>query len=320
MHSHTSTRLIRATLTAGLLTAVLALGACSSAGPDVVQGTGGASTGAGGSAASGATASVAGRPLTAADLPSWADAPMPEWAERSLILPCETPTGVRDHQIAVRSAALTAPSGISVLNQVADYGAAAAENAVTDTISRALFACPAYATDTHDVTIRSLPGVEGQTMAGAELVRTERESGLREVTLYWAAVEGAQTVEVSIVASLGAAGDPPLEQFARDVLAAARAKARGESVPVVSAPALPVALTFEQERLAREQREAEQAQTLNDGVPGDNGALLSHEEADRLATEAGPPVGSPPGFLDHGLEGNEGPAVIGGSIATDGLP
>lgn len=321
MHT-TSNRRRLAGVTAAAVTAALLLAGCSGGKLDVVQGTGGpvATDPAGaGAPAAPEPGAAAAQPLVAADMPGWGEAALPEWAGASIVQPCGTPTGVRDLQTDVRAAALTTPTGITVLNQVADYGTGDPVAAITDTISRALAECPAYSTETHNVVVQTLGVPEGTTMAGASIVATDPATGMRDVTVYWAALEGTSTVEVAVSAQLGAAGDPPMQEFATAVLDAARAKARQQSVPVVPAPALPAALSAEQEAAARAQMEADRAQTAQNGVDeATSGGPLTADEARALA-EAQAVVANPDPapFVEHGLPGAEAPPVIGGTYAEE---
>lgn len=307
--------LTRSTLATGAAFALILLAGCGQNEPDVVSGTGGPSSAStsGSGASGGPAAAAAGEPLTAADLPGWADATVPEYAAASLVQPCGEPTGARDQQSAVRSAALSTPTGITVLNQVADYDQADPVKVINETITSALLACPGYSTDTHDVTVRGLPTSSTSPMAGVEIVRRDRETGMRDVTVYWAALTGKRTVEVSVSATLGAVGESPLETFALNVLGAAQAKATGAQIPTVSAPTLPEAQTAEQAQAALDAAEAERQQVAGDGGI-DEGDVTIVDEGVANEIGAGLPTdwrnqAPTPGYTG---EGETGPGTIGG--------
>lgn len=304
-----------AALSALTLAAGLSVAGCAEAPLTVVAGTGTAPGGATTVPGAPIVIEAPGQPLVAADLPEWGEAALPEWANASLVQPCGEPTGLREQQSAVRAAALTTPTGITVLNQVGDYAGTDPVAAINDTLTRALLACPAYVADGQDVSVRALAGAEGATSVGAEVTRTDQATGLREVTIYWAALTGTSTVEVSVMATLGSVGDPPLEEFALNVLAAAQAKALGQPLPAVAAPALPAPMTYEEEAAARSELEAERAQTGELGLDAEENGLLTQEEADRAAAEQSAlqvPIAPEPEYVDHGIDGEAGPGVITG--------
>lgn len=289
--------------------AAVALAGCSDDRPAVVTG------GDGRPSPSPSQTAEVGQPLTAADLPGWVDVDLPDGAEQSLVAPCGDPTGARDHQAAVRAAAVRTPTGITVVTQVADYAATAASTVVTQVISPALVACPAYLDGDDEVTVRSLPAPGGVTATGAEIVRTHPD-GTRLVTVYWAALTGQGTVEVAVSARLGAIGTSPLEDFARHVLAAAQAKALGQPVGTVVAPALPEVLTSEQVQAQRDADAAAREQSTDPGAGGWDVPVDQEGFVPDTPLPDGQQLPPPPVIPDHGVVGETGPGTERGYASS----
>lgn len=311
-----STRRFRRTaaVAVSLTVAVLALTGCGPDKPHVVNGTGGPD---GTGATAGATIDPnvkLGDPLTAADVPTWAEADLPGDAADGIVHPCDAPSGARDQQSAVRAAAMTTPTGITVLNQIADYDANDPSAVVTGTITSALVSCPSFSAGSQSVTTRLLASTKSSTAVGAEIVRTNTETGLRDITVYWAEVTGKGTVEVAVSATLGAAGESPLQSFALDVLTAAQLKATGRDVPQVPAPTLPEVRTAAQEEAARLEQEQRNGQVAGDGGIAGDAELIDEGTADEI-TEQLPSDWqntTPKGGYTGGL-GEQGPEADSGN-------
>lgn len=256
-----------------------------------------------------------GGPLVAADLAGWVDRDVPESATVTLVQPCGQPTGVRDVQEDVRTAALTTPTGITVVNQVATYGSVNPALVLSDSLSRELLSCPAYTDGDVEVFVTTASAADTSPVVGVQVVRVAPVTGLRDVTAYWADLAGpAGTVEVAVSAQLGAAGDAGLLEFAWDVLVAAKAKALGQPVPTVQAPQLPEVLTQEQVEQRRQEQLDAAVQDPSGGITDGPGAVLGEEDArEREVTDPGSVYTDPP-VVEHDIAGETGPGVIEGTV------
>lgn len=316
------TRRVLAT-TLALLTVGALLAGCSSPDREVVEGRDRSGTGQAGGVDNGHGGPVVtepGHPLTAEDLPGWTDQALPDSAAQSLVTFCGEPTGLRDLQADVKAAALATPNGIAVLNQVATYPADPV-GAITKTLRAAIEACPVMATDTHEVTVKVLEGPAGHSTLGAEIVSRDLATGVRDVTVYWAALAGEGTVEVAVSAQLSAMGDNPLVTFSQNVLAAAKAKAEGRPVGTVAAPVLDPVLTWEQ-------AEALEAPTSDPG-PGQVGVDESNPDWAWEEFPVDPAVPADPGTgldepwtspLPSDVIGETGPGGATTWVDTDDAP
>lgn len=273
-----------------------------------------------------AAASSAGQPLTAGDVPGWVEAAAPD-TSTSLISPCGTPTGLRERQTAVRAAAMTTPTTITVANQVADYADGSVATVLREVLAPALVSCPVWVDGDRDVVVRALSTPAGDSNAvGVQVVRTARADGSRDVSVYWATLVGTSTVEVAVSAQMGAVGDTAaLEDFAGQVLTAAVAKASGKAVPTLEAPALGEVVTSQEAQQERATWEAEHAQSSQVGVAEGDIVTVDPNSTGSgdAAAGAGSGAGSGAGaegsstVRDTGVEGESGPSTISGSVATD---
>lgn len=295
----------RAAVGAALLAVVLT--GCSDPRPPVVGGSG--TPGAGQSTTDPSDPGpTVGQPLTAADMPGWVDTALPAGAEESLVTPCGTPTGAREHQAVVRAAAMTTPTGIAVVSQVADY-TQAPSTVVTDVIAPALVACPSFTDGADTVRVRSLPPSTQAVAAGAEIVRTHAD-GTRTVTVYWVAVNGGSTVEVAVTGQMGALGTSPLEPFAGEVLAAAAAKAAGSRVPSVTSPTLPDMATTDRVGATGQPGTGDQ-QSSDPGLATGPGDPTGEGEVPNTPLPGGTPAQGPaPVGVDPSIPGESGPGIV----------